>query len=378
MRELVRRWFAIPWLTRCAIGLWLALILGVSGRVLASSVTSQSVIPIYQVAGERWLRGEPLYPPIPGMDIYRNPPGFALLFVPPIGWNAKVVAVVWRILGIAAFAFGLWQWWGRWPEPRRSLGFMVAALLILPAFNNGQVNVLMAASAVGAFAAIQRQRWWQAAFWLAFGIGLKLYPIAVAGLAVLIALRQLTLRTVCLTLAILAVPFAFARPQYVVSQYQDFWHYAQLDDRSAEGLDRAPRDWTILVRTGIDEIVPRTISQSVAAGFGLAMALVVWWTRKGRPATFALGLSLIWMTLFGPATESNTYSILAPVGFIVLELRSRWARLLGWLAMGFLSCAVVRGTFPQEWGYLLIGAQPLGASLLLLAMMIPQRSAPSS
>ena len=70
-----RWWFAIPVSVRFAIGLWLALLIGVTVRAAVQGVNAQSVVPIYLAAGERWLRSELLYPTDTGHDLYRNPPG---------------------------------------------------------------------------------------------------------------------------------------------------------------------------------------------------------------------------------------------------------------------------------------------------------------
>ena len=85
------------------------------------------------------------------------------------------------------------------------------------------------------------------------------------------------------------------------------------------------------------------------------------------------------MVLFGPATESNTYSILAPVGWLLVAPGlSRPARILAGLGCGLLIVAVLRGTFPNDPDWTLASVQPIGALLLLLvgvwgALAIPRR-----
>ncbi len=74
MREQVARFWTIPFSVRLAWTLWLVLAAAVGIRVAVSKPTSQSVMPIYLAAGDRWLRGESLYAPVPGLDVYRNPP----------------------------------------------------------------------------------------------------------------------------------------------------------------------------------------------------------------------------------------------------------------------------------------------------------------
>lgn len=373
----LRRWMAIPLSLRWAIVVWIALIAGVLLRVALSGSTSQSVVPIYMLAGERWWNAEPLYAPPPGtMDVFRNPPGFAALFAPLSQLPIRSVALVYRVLGVGLLLLGLRRFLAAVhpvPLPPRAAAtvWIIAAFLALPAFNNGQVNTFIAVAALHGIASAIRGGWWAASGWLMFATWLKGYPIALAGLAALLAPTRLGWRMPAVLIALLAWPFATRNSEYVVEQSSEFWRVAQVDDRSQAPLERTMRGWTYLVRIATGECVGHGPVQLVAAGAGLALAsLVLFAARRigATPGLYArtLVLGLLWMVLFGPATESNTYSILAPVGWLLVGVRlPRAARLAAALGIALLVAGVLRGAFPQDPEFSMSSLQPIGAFLLL-------------
>ena len=364
----VRAWFAIPLMLRVAIGLWLALFFGVLGRVVFSPVTSQSVVPIYLGAGERWLEAKPLYGVVCDDDLFRNPPGFALLFSGVTSAPPKLVAIVWRMIGIGIFLWGLVQWRRILGSSKSGWSLSVAALLILPSFNNGQVNLHVVGCVLCGMSAAAYKRWWLASAWLTAGIALKLYPIAAAGLAFVVQPRKLFPRLLVLSAAAFAVPFLFQEPLYVVYQHEEFITCAMEDDRTHAIPDRVPRDWTIIPHLYFDVIASQETELVVSIVSGLLMAGLVWF-RRTEGFALPLALALIWMTLFGPATESNTYSLLAPLAFLLDRPMRRWQKFATIIAVVLLGYSVIRGSAPKQWGYNPATSQPIAATLLLLVVL---------
>ena len=374
-----QRWFAIPLSTRWAICIWFTLLVGVLGRVAVDRITAQSVVPIYILGGERWWNAEPLYGPPPGtMDVYRNPPGFAALFAPLSQLPPRPVGLAWRIAGIGLFILGLRRFLAAihpvpLPPPAEATVWIVAAFVVLPAFNNGQVNLPLLAGATLATAAAARGRWWQAAFWAMFAVWLKVYPIALAGLLVLLAPNRLGWRMPLALVAFLLWPHALRDSTYIGEQWSGFRIALAGDDRGDATLHRTMKGWTYLFRVTAGESVDRLAMQAVAAGAGLLLAAVILRAKLRAGPTpplfgYTLCLGLLWMVLFGPATESNTYSILAPVGWLIVAPGlSRPARILAGLGCGLLIVAVLRGTFPNDPDWTLASVQPIGALLLLVA-----------
>nr|MCU0706612.1 hypothetical protein [Fimbriiglobus sp.] len=108
------------------------------------------------------------------------------------------------------------------------------------------------------------------------------------------------------------------------------------------------------------------VSLLAAVGFALA----VWRQNNHGQCRFLppLFLGLIWLTLFGPATEVNTYSVLAPVVAVLVFTAGRW-RWLTWAGTALLLAVEVRAAFPSGGGWELASLQPIGAALLIVAAM---------
>ena len=134
-----------------------------------------------------------------------------------------------------------------------------------------------------------------------------------------------------------------------------------------------PRDWTVLTRTWLGWVPSDLIVKSVSVLSGLAFAGVVWFShrRNGlqRTIPIVVVLSGSWMTLFGPATESVTYCLLAPGAAWLVATSRGW--LLGIATAGYLLhlSPVIRDIFPQSWRYSVLGPQAAGTLLLLAVTM---------
>ena len=92
------------------------------------------------------------------------------------------------------------------------------------------------------------------------------------------------------------------------------------------------------------------------------------WATRARPLVLALGS--VWMTAFGPATEMNTYAVLAGVAAYLVVApgpRPRWAAAAAWAGYGLLAASVLRAAFPDDWRFQVLGPQPAGALLLAAA-----------
>jgi hypothetical protein len=369
---MLARFLTIPFSVRLAMSLWLVLILGVSLRVVISKPTSGTVVPIYLNAGQRWAAEQDLYAPEPGLDVYRNPPGFAALFAPFTDMHPKLVGLAWRWLGLVVFLTGLRSaqrsLFPEWSITQQGWLFASAVLLVLPAFNNGQVNLLLTVVLLQSIAALGRGQFWLAALWLSVGIWLKLYPVAVALLACLVFPWTLPVRLVLCTLIAFIVPAFFTNSMYYWEQYSNFWHYLGLDDRSLAELRRAPLNWTILTRSWIDVGVPSVVSKLLSGIVACVCAFLVWRSTSRDQLNITLLKVLLygtlWMTAFGPATEANTYSLWAGVAGMGLLLRLTWWNGIGYVLM---CLTVLRGMFPNDWQFQVLGPQPIAAICLAVS-----------
>lgn len=361
-------------LPRWALAVWVVLAVAVSLRVAFAGPNSGTVVPIYLKAGERWRAGENIYAPCWPLDIYRNPPGVAAFFAPWSLLPPKTAGILWRLLGLGLYLAGLAALVRARSE---SLGrfALVAALLVIPSFNNGQVNVLLVGCLLLALANVERERFWRAAAWIAFAGFFKIYPLAV-GLLFCVVKPRLTPRLFAAFALAMLLPFAAQRPDYVADMHRAFVDFLELESKYRQMLDRPPWDWTIVPRAWLGLRVPAEITKLVSVLAGLAMAALVARRRHDANALpFAFGLGCVWMTFFGPATENATYTLVAPTAAL-LALAPWNGRTLA--VVGLFLLPILRGLFPSSETLPFRTAQPWGALALLVLLVGDRSTAPRS
>ena len=364
-------------LWRAGVVVWVVALTGIAGRVCVARPGAQSVVPIYAAAGEHFARAEPLYDYRPPLDLYRNPPAVAAAFAPLGVLPPKVLGLLVRAAEAGLFLSGLVRF-RRAAFPGWSLGrvgglYLLAAVVVLPAVNNGQLNTLIAAAVLHGTAAGWRGRDREAAAWFAVAGWVKLYPFA-AGLLAGVARPRMLVWLALAAAAGFALPFAVQSSGYVRAEYAHWQESVGADDRADAHPSRVPRDWTTWPRSLAGVTVPTPAAHAVslaAAGAAAALAARAW--RRGPRAGLldALVLSSVWMTAFGPATESNTYALLAAVApVVVLRAPAGWPRRLAAGGVALLLGTAARGFFPEDWQWQVHGPQPLGALLLLAAHLL--------
>ena len=378
MRDRLTRFLAIPFSVRLAWTLWLVLVAAVGVRVAVSKPTSQTVLPIYLAAGERWLSGESLYGPTQTLDVYRNPPVVAAGFAALTQLPEKVAGLLVRGVGVALFLTGLWRvrrtLLPEWGPSRVGWLFALAVVPAVPSVNNGQLNLHLAALALHGVASAARGHWSASAAWVGLAVWVKVYPLSLGLLVTLVAPPRYAVALLAVVLLGALLPFALDDLATARTQYAEYVQSLRLDDRTHDDLSRVPRDWTAIPRTWLGWVSPGPLTKAVslAVAAGLALLTLV---RRGRPLGESLLAALVgshvWMTAFGPATEMNTYSLLAAVAPLVVLTPglSRSARVVAVAGYALLVATVLRGMFPNDRDFNVLGPQALGAVLLATAYL---------
>jgi hypothetical protein len=213
-------------------------------------------------------------------------------------------------------------------------------------------------------------------------------------LLVLVYPRQLSWRLALCVAGAVLLPYLAQAHAYVNSAYLTWYHVVGADDRTMHPLDNTYRDAAYLYRhygswignwlfpqmtLATAEGIYRLVQLASAAGVA---GVLVWvrWTKRQTPELpdLILALVVIWMMLFGPSTESATYSMLGPVAaWLLVRFGSRWPRLegagLGWmtaLAWLLLASAVVALWCPGGRNFTAIGVQPLAAVVLMPVVLV--------
>jgi hypothetical protein len=357
-------------LPRATLALWVALAVICAVRA-ALQPASHTVYPVYTHAARAWLARDELYVLVPGYDYYRYSPLAAAFFAPWLALGDGWGGAMWRIVGAALLAQGLFAWTrlGQRRGVSPPLVFLLVWPFLLQNVNNGQSNPHMLGLLLLGTAEATLGRLGRSATWFAMAALLKPYTLAAAFL-VAVAEPRLWGRLMMALAVGLALPFCFGPMDYVASQYVSWVTHLTGNDRSDFDLKGAYRDLALLFRVYLVPLRPATY-HAIQLAAALAMAAV---TAAGRRMGFprrdlltcAFALAACWMTVLGPATESCTYLLLAPSLAATLVARpSRWL----WLAYGLFAGTIAAGLFPQDWRVQALGPQPL-AGLILLGVTI--------
>ena len=341
----------LTWFTVAAWAMVLAVV-----AVVVSAGRSGKLYPTFVAAGDHFWRGEPLYGDVPaGQDIYRYSPLVAAALVPWTYVPANTGEILWRWAQAIVFLFAL-RAWSRVAVP--AVPWPALALLCLPlvAGNifNGQLNPLVAALLFGGLAAFARERYWLAAGLIAAATLIKVYPLALGLLLCVVELRRFGPRLGVAVAIGCTAPFALQSDEYIVQQFAAWWERVETDDRTDQPIHKGYHDFQKLLRCwGMPTELPTYRGMEMVAGCAAA-AFVLWGRRNrwDRPVQIqaCAGLGLVWCTLFGPATESATYMLLAPIAAqaaLAVTDRALWERIWVWGAYLLLLSVPVILWFPR-------------------------------
>jgi alpha-1,2-mannosyltransferase len=377
------RWEKLTW------AVWIALLAGMCGRAFLMP-NSRTVYNIWSSSSMLWWSGGELYQPHRPASVppgFRYSPTFAILTTPFAWFPDAVGGVLWRCCCTILFA-GAVSWWIRAVLPWRLSRDQAAQLflLMLPlsvqSMSNAQANVPVITCLLATVAAIKERRWTWAAVFIAVAFGMKVYPLALGLVLVVLYPRQLGWRVPLAILAWLALPLLTQNTDRVVDQYQKWYTCVKEDDRSAIMWDQMYRDAWLLLRLA-KVPVSREAYEIFEAFSGLAVAGLCWhrqragWPEK-ESLNGALALTCTWMLILGPASESCTYILLAPVLAASLvkalnESGGSWRRHLLYASCAFFLVAVCLGTLPGAALWHSWGLHPIGGLLYMAYLLTEPR-----
>jgi hypothetical protein len=289
-----------------------------------------SLYPIFSLAAEHWRAGTGLYV-VTEYDFFRYSPVVAATFVPfsYLPWAAGDIA--WRVFSLVVFLGGLSWWTSRsessrpdskpatsiWAHGRaRAVLFFLVLLLSLGNVNNGQSNMLVIGLLLMGVTAAMSERWNLAAACVAAATLFKIYPIVIGLLIVTVYPRRFAARLALFLGLGLLLPFLMQRPEYVAGQYAAWVEHLRHDTRTGLDAQLWYRDVRIIFHTLLTPLSERWY-QFLQASAGLASAGLCLAARRRlsppRLLNLILGLGCCWMMVLGPATESSTYVMLAPI-----------------------------------------------------------------
>jgi hypothetical protein len=361
-----------------ALAVWIIIFLALAVRTVANP-NRATAFTVYRLAGTHWLGAQHLYGDWRGF-VYS--PLAAIFFTPfaflPPGWGN----LGWTWLNAAIFLLGVWALLGSGIYPGikpgyRGIVYLLLVPLVLGNLDTGQANPTVIGLVLLAIAAASTDRWSVAAVCIAAATYLKIYPLAVGLILFLLAPRRLSWRLVLALIVLGILPFLFQHWPYVSQQYHEWISTRSADDRRLYPIKDVPLDlWFLLVRLGHLPIPSFVYSafQILSGGAIALFSLVGVWKKwpKERLLAGILAFLCIWMTLCGPATELQTYVVLAPVVVMmltdaVLQPRPLWLRVGLLLVYLLMVMAVARTSFwPSQKGLWILTIQPVAAIFFLV------------
>lgn len=328
---------------------WAALFLITAAMVVGGS--GRTVVPSYRLGALNWLHGQGLYDGA-GVGGFVYFPQAAILFAPFAMFSPTMGEVLWRLAVIGMFALGLRSFARLAVEGSGKdlfpLMTLVSILLAWDCARNGQATLAMTGLMLFSIVDVAKGRWWRATLWLALGVAVK--PLAIVLMLLIAAVeRPMIWRLFLGTAALALAPFLTQHPAYVLEQYA-----ACLGNmRTAAHVGVVVQGWTTpftaLRVAGID--VPEWIQTvlRVLAAFGtLGLCFLVQQRHdRVRSAVFVFSLAVLYLMLFSPRTENNTYVMLGPAiavflaRALVVEKRFAAGILLSSIALALLGSRVL-------------------------------------
>ncbi|MEI6033991.1 MAG: glycosyltransferase family 87 protein [Verrucomicrobiae bacterium] len=332
---------------RTAVLIWV-IYAGVIATIVAIDPTGRTATKEYQRATGNWWAEKTLYRQKNG---YLYLPQFAVFYTPYELLPDRIGEPLWRLTCLASLAWALWAAASMLAPDSRAAVFLIATALVLPSSfasaRNGQVNMPLAALFLLIALALAREKWWTAAVFLALTLVFK--PISLAPILLCGAIYpKLRFPLLAALVATAIFPLAHPNPQYAWGQYGAF----------VENLQQAGKpggnSWCdfagMLQVFGVT--IPSGIQLAVRALAGLVALGLCWKAARGsdpvRAAFSVLFLSTIYLMIFNPRTETNSYVMLGAFVAVWAAVEGIAFRRLG-LAAWLTALAALLGTENYGW-----------------------------
>ncbi|VVM06681.1 hypothetical protein MAMC_01190 [Methylacidimicrobium cyclopophantes] len=333
----------------CGTGilLWLGYFVVLS--LVVAHAPEHAVTPTYAAASEAWWQHRSLYD-LGSVHGFLYLPQSAILYTPFSLFPPVLREILWRAVNLAIVAGALVRLARFLPKSPGS--FVLLSLLTIPASlasaRNGQTNLPLAGAMIHGFLEASNGRWNRASLWLLLGLVYK--PVAIVPYLLAGALYPRLRGSLLLwTLLFLALPFLFGPVDFARDQYLHFWQKFLLSGQPHEPSFSDISGLLGVLRLPVDPVWLFAI-RAIAAPLTLLLAGIALRRDRLHAALWLDALAAVYLMLFNPRTEANSYVLLAPsiAAFALRELslggRKSGAALLGiTLGLGSSSYGPVHG-----------------------------------
>lgn len=319
--------------------LWLGFFVGICIKQIASD-HQRTVTAAFHYGSAKWIEGGDIY--TEGLHGFLYLPHAAIVYTPFHVLPNTPSELLWRLFCIGLFAIGLRQIALTAGKTAKVQMFPIMTFLTIPialaAMGNGQMTLPMAGAMMIGMSTLAESKHWWTVFWLCLAVALK--PLAIVLLLLAWALRPaLWWRMPIGILILLAIPWLFQSPTYVLEAYQGF-----VDKAMTAGNPEGSMAFSDLF--GMFRAWGYEATMSLGLGVRLLFAVLTlafaYYIFRAHGPLYGIVmlfvLSVTYLMLFNPRTENNTYAAFAPA----IAMVGAWAFLVGRRsALGFLVIIMV-------------------------------------
>jgi hypothetical protein len=283
-------------------------------------------------------------------DLYKYSPSFAVLFAPFALIPFALSLALWDALNALLLFFAV----GRLlPEKKAVFALALIYLEMLRSMQRSQSNSLVTALVILAFLAFEKRQQLGAAFAIAVGAAVKIFPLAALALAIFYPKRiRFALVMTLAMLVVFALPLLVVSPSELVAQYQSWRAVEAVDALSVGGGGGGGLYGGVMQQLRLIFGVSWPNWPVQLAGTVLLMSPLIRW-RNWEFASFRvrfLCALLVYMVIFNHQSESPSF-VIAMTGiaiWFVMSPRGWWHTAVMVVAIMVVSISSTDIT-PKSW-----------------------------
>ncbi len=283
-------------------------------------------------------------------DLYKYSPSFALLFAPFALIPFSLALLLWDALNALLLFFAVDR---LLPSRPGTIALALINLEVLRSMQRSQSNGLVTAFVILAYLALEHRRQLGAAFAIAIGAAIKIFPLAALALGIFYPRRfRFALFSMVAIIVVLALPLLVVSPVQLAAQYQSWRAVEALDALSVGGGGGGGLYGGVmqLLRLSLGVSWPNWPMQAIGTAL-LILPLARWraWDAEDFRLRFLSSL-LVFMVIFNHQSESPSF-VIAVTGIAIWYVttpRTRWHTSLMVLTLIVVSLSSTDIT-PRSW-----------------------------
>jgi Glycosyltransferase family 87 len=283
--------------------------IGINALNIQSVITDRmNVWKIFRFSYYHFIEHKDIYAfwPKDCFDQYQYSPSFPVMFAPFAIVPSYIGYFIWNNLSMMLMPFVIFKLKGISNE-KKCLMCYIALLDMLTCMQGTQTNVMIGVLMVLAFLSFENKQYWIAAFAIAAGAYIKIYPIVAASLFLLYPDKiKFIVRFIVAMIVIGALPLLFLPAQELITHYHNW--YAELVIDQGDNYGKISLTGLIQAYFNISDLGKLLVQIAGVFIFCLMYVRYKLFASYNYRLYF-LSAILIWVTIFNHASEIYGYAI---------------------------------------------------------------------